>query len=307
MKFKLYTFLVLFTSALIVSTYAQSGIKILKQYNKADSINVNPYSFLPMQIGNFWQYTYNNIIYDGETVVKDSTIENGSKLIWIDNYPRYLIDTNYTVFTHGYDGQLKYVAYKLDAELDDEWIAWQSSADSTQAIVRKVEAVFLGDYLGVETIFKRIAEYDRNSDGDFIRFRYVLGAGLGLIEQEFESIMEPSIYLISAIINGDTLGTIVGVKELSDNLDPKSIELSQNYPNPFNPSTNISFSIPKQEFVTLKIYDVLGKEIVTLVNEELAAGNHVNTWNAPNVSSGVYFYKLQAGKFSETKKMILIK
>ncbi len=100
----------------------------------------------------------------------------------------------------------------------------------------------------------------------------------------------------------------ITITDINENNKPLyNFYLNQNYPNPFNPSTTINFSIPKQEFVTLIIYDVLGKEIATLVNEELAAGNHVNTWNAPNVSSGVYFYKLQAGKFSETKKMILIR
>ncbi|MFH1042242.1 MAG: T9SS type A sorting domain-containing protein [bacterium] len=83
--------------------------------------------------------------------------------------------------------------------------------------------------------------------------------------------------------------------------------LNQNYPNPFNPSTTFSFSLPEKEFVTLKIYDVLGKEITTLVNEELNAGSYKNDWNATNLSSGIYFYRLQAGKFSETKKLMLVK
>ena len=88
---------------------------------------------------------------------------------------------------------------------------------------------------------------------------------------------------------------------------PTNYILNQNYPNPFNPSTTISFSLPNKEFVTLKIYDALGKEITTLVNEELNAGSYKNDWNAGNLSSGIYFYRLQAGKYSETKKLILLK
>ncbi len=88
---------------------------------------------------------------------------------------------------------------------------------------------------------------------------------------------------------------------------PYKISLDQNYPNPFNPATTISFNLPNAEFVTLKIYDVLGKEITSLVNEELNAGQHTKIFNANNLSSGVYFYKLQAGKFSETKKMMLVR
>ncbi len=88
---------------------------------------------------------------------------------------------------------------------------------------------------------------------------------------------------------------------------PNNFTLSQNFPNPFNPSTTISFDIPKSEFVTLKVFDILGKEVTTLINEEMIAGNYTKTWDAKNLSSGVYFYKLQAGKFTETKKMVLVR
>jgi photosystem II stability/assembly factor-like uncharacterized protein len=84
-------------------------------------------------------------------------------------------------------------------------------------------------------------------------------------------------------------------------------DLSQNYPNPFNPVTTISYSIPKSAFVTLKIYDILGKEVSVLVNEEKPAGSYNIVFNANALSSGVYFYRLQAGSYSETKKLSLIK
>ena len=96
------------------------------------------------------------------------------------------------------------------------------------------------------------------------------------------------------------------VEQISDNI-PNSFELYQNYPNPFNPSTKISFSIPNSEYVTLKVYDVLGKEIATLVSEQLDAGSYSYNFDASKLTSGIYFYKLQAGKFSETRKMILTK
>jgi len=99
---------------------------------------------------------------------------------------------------------------------------------------------------------------------------------------------------------------ITSVERTSSEI-PTSFNLSQNYPNPFNPSTTISFSIPTSEFVTLKVYDVLGRELATLVNENLSAGNYSYNFDASNLTSGVYLYKLQAGKYSETKKMILSK
>lgn len=88
---------------------------------------------------------------------------------------------------------------------------------------------------------------------------------------------------------------------------PVSYSLKQNYPNPFNPVTKISFSIPKQGFVTLKIYDILGNEVSTLVNENRNAGNYDIEFKGDNLSSGVYYYKLESGGFTDIKKMTLIK
>ena len=88
---------------------------------------------------------------------------------------------------------------------------------------------------------------------------------------------------------------------------PSSFSLHQNYPNPFNPTTTISFSVSELRNVSLKIYDILGKEVSTLVNENLAPGSYSVTFNASSLPSGMYFYKLQAGDFTSVKKMTLIK
>jgi hypothetical protein len=85
------------------------------------------------------------------------------------------------------------------------------------------------------------------------------------------------------------------------------VQLNQNTPNPFNPSTKITFSIPNTEFVSIKIFDMLGREVAVLVNGQLNAGTHSVNWNAAGLTSGAYFYKIQAGTFSEIKKMLLIK
>ncbi len=86
----------------------------------------------------------------------------------------------------------------------------------------------------------------------------------------------------------------------------ETFRLSHNYPNPFNPSTKIKFSVPQTSFVTLKVYDILGRKITILVNEEKTIGNYEVNFNASNLSSGVYFYRMQAGDFIETKKMVLL-
>lgn len=88
---------------------------------------------------------------------------------------------------------------------------------------------------------------------------------------------------------------------------PKSFSLSQNYPNPFNPSTVIQYAVPKASLVTIKVYDMTGREIKTLVNDFKNAGTFEVRFNASNLASGVYFYKIQAGEFRDTKKMMLVK
>jgi Secretion system C-terminal sorting domain len=88
---------------------------------------------------------------------------------------------------------------------------------------------------------------------------------------------------------------------------PTSFTLSQNYPNPFNPTTSISFGLPAQSFVSLKVFDLIGKEVATLVSDELPAGNYTRQWNAADMPSGVYFYRLQAGSFNKTQRLILLK
>ena len=99
---------------------------------------------------------------------------------------------------------------------------------------------------------------------------------------------------------------ITGVKQADNNV-PQKFLLEQNYPNPFNPTTQINYSIPSAQKVTLKVYDELGKEVATLVNNEQAAGNYTVDFDASRFASGVYFYRIQAGNFMQMKKMILMK
>ena len=97
------------------------------------------------------------------------------------------------------------------------------------------------------------------------------------------------------------------VTEVEDVVQPFNYSLEQNYPNPFNPSTTIEYSIPQSGLVTLKVFNVLGKEVATLVNGQNDAGNHKVEFDASALNSGVYFYKIESGSFAETKKMILLK
>lgn len=101
---------------------------------------------------------------------------------------------------------------------------------------------------------------------------------------------------------------VTGVrKDNGDNQIPNKYVLSQNYPNPFNPTTVINFSIPKTSKIELSVYNVLGQKVATLLNKELAAGSYKYDFNASNLTSGIYFYKLQTENYSQTKKMMLLK
>ncbi len=105
---------------------------------------------------------------------------------------------------------------------------------------------------------------------------------------------------------------LTGIMPVSGAGVPSKFEMSQNYPNPFNPTTKFEFSLPKQAIVMVKIFDIAGREVKTLLNEKMSPGKYKVDWNSTdnsgrNVSSGVYFYRIIAGNFTETKKMILVK
>ncbi len=105
----------------------------------------------------------------------------------------------------------------------------------------------------------------------------------------------------SAVIN------VTGVDESLIDFNPKDYKLFNNYPNPFNPSTKIRYAVPQSAFTTLKVYSITGKEVAVLVNEQKTPGFYEVKFDGAELSSGVYFYKLQSGSFSDVKKMILTK
>jgi len=109
--------------------------------------------------------------------------------------------------------------------------------------------------------------------------------------------------------NGLMLKTInggIGIINISSEI-PSSYSLQQNYPNPFNPTTKIRFDIPKSENVTIKVFDMLGKEISTMVSQQLQPGTYEAEWDASAYSSGIYYYKITSGSFTQTKKMVVVR
>jgi len=120
-------------------------------------------------------------------------------------------------------------------------------------------------------------------------------------------VFHAQIYSNNSMYWEDSTSVFVGISNLDDQI-PQVFSLQQNYPNPFNPKTTIEFSIPKTEYVKLKIIDVKGKEVQTLVSDNMSAGVYKYDWNAAdNVASGIYYYVIKAGEFTDTKKLVLLK
>jgi hypothetical protein len=142
------------------------------------------------------------------------------------------------------------------------------------------------------------AQKDTLVDGDsiIVAFGLVMGGSLAELQQHAD--------MMDTVYNTEV---VVGIEDFMSNVIPTKFSLTQNYPNPFNPSTKIRYSVPELSFVTLKVYDVLGSEVITLVNEEKLIGSYEVEWNATALPSGIYFYRLNAGNYIETKKMILLK
>ncbi|HTR82374.1 MAG TPA: T9SS type A sorting domain-containing protein [Bacteroidota bacterium] len=158
---------------------------------------------------------------------------------------------------------------------------------------------------GVFTIATTVGSYTQFT----IPISYLSGDVPDNAKIEFTIVPGPSsaLHLGSYFLIDDvSFGPSTVVSEIAKPV-PTTFNLAQNYPNPFNPSTTIEFSIPQNGRVKLKVYDILGNEVATLVDREMSAGHYSATWNAKNNSSGVYFYRLTAGSSTEIKRLILMK
>ena len=127
--------------------------------------------------------------------------------------------------------------------------------------------------------------------------KLILTSSSGMVTASNRIRIEPTDEMPPTMPDGKEAGNAI----------PITYELEHNYPNPFNPATTISFSLPSRSFVSLKVFDALGREVSILLAKELPAGTYSLQWNAVDLPSGVYFYRLQADDFIETKKMILLR
>ena len=153
--------------------------------------------------------------------------------------------------------------------------------------------------------FTVAAVHDTISEADTVRLRISFNPDTAKAYSDTLFIVSnASITLTKVTLSGS--GTLTAVSQTKPDI-PKSYGISQNYPNPFNPTTMIDYQLPLNSYVTLKVYDILGREVAILINGKQNVGYYSTTFNGTKLTSGVYFYMLQAGSFIETKKLVLLK
>ena len=267
-------------------------------------------TFFPMHAGDKWKYQVNlapsNAKYASTTeIMGDTVLPNGLRY-WVFKNTSNLYNINTTEFSWMRLDSVSGSVYRRDTlnhETQEDSLRAKpgDSFTSQYGDPRFYSDITIGIVLGLRTTIKDCHGFVYDSEHE-------LALGLGPVfyfEGYGDGIYSTSRSLTYAKINGIEYGTPSLVSNTKTY--PSVYMLRQSYPNPFNPITTISFSLPLKSFISLKIFDLLGREVATIVSEQLSAGNHAIKWNAVNMSSGIYFYRLQAGSFTETKKLVLLR
>jgi len=282
-------------------------------------------NYYPLAFGNKWVFDEVTVVQDPlpnvffniivKEVLGDTIAPNGKhyfqvndETIWESPVLERVDSTDGKVYRYYEDPSLpdnEYVAYDLLAEVGDTINSFRPGFNTVMFTTMYAETMF--EKWGVTKPKKVFQEYTLHPP----IFSLTQDFGVDSIYFYFDfgdTWITLKGCIIDGVIYGDT--TTVGVEDEEIQI-VNEFRLEQNYPNPFNPSTNIGFRISDPGFVTLKICDILGNEIATLVNEELSAGEYEVEFNTSFIkhqtSSGIYFYQLKSGSFVETKKMILLK
>ncbi len=270
----------------------------------------------PLKPGNYWKYIdvggmFNDVLC---FQVADSTrILLGYNFNIVQSFesPNYIRYSNYKMLTNDstyisyatYVPDSIYTYYKANSKIGDSWVQPVNGfATYTYSVIDTFHITAWGN-----SYFSKLIKI---TDFNVTEIYQVWAEHLGLMEEQ--GVGQYHMVLMGCVIDGAIFGdttTIVSVDDIPEN--PILFQLSQNYPNPFNPSTKISWQSPVGSWQTLKVYDVLGKEVATLVDEYRNAGNYEAEFNPEssikNPASGIYFYQLKAGDFIQSKKMILLK
>ncbi len=278
----------------------------------ADTVSAK---FFPLVVGN--SYTYRNTqMFGPETrsrssITKDTVINN-KKYFYCKGFPGLSYGSVWVRYDSSRSNLLIYTGgascsnYSGEVIMDSLAMSVNNSINCTYGSINLRRCTGTGS----QVLFGQT----RNSksflhDGIiYSNVTYVEGIGIAGYCSGEPPPCEGFTTLIGCVLNGVVYGDtlLTGVQQTNTSV-PDKFYLAQNYPNPFNPETIISFSISTNSFTSLKIYNILGKEVETLVSKELFIGNYDFKWNASAFPSGVYYCKLTAGEFSDTKRMVLTK
>jgi hypothetical protein len=223
----------------------------------------------------------------------DSTVASG---IVQDSIYQIRIDSNVVMFS---DVQL----YQNNLEIIEgrsyilEFDAWSTEPKLFDVRVRQSVDPFT-DYSRIGTIYSQT--FKQHSYYEF-RMEYTTDYSAQIIFECGQSTAD--LYIDNVSLISKPVETVI----IANTGLPKIHRLYPNYPNPFNPSTRIKFDIPSPEFVQIEVYNILGQRVKSLLNKKMDVGNHSVDFNSENLSSGIYFYRIEAGEFHDVKKMILIK
>jgi hypothetical protein len=275
-------------------------------YSQIDS---SAESFFPTSIGNSWHYQYTQTSGYITTLTRDS-ITTGSHFLFFDSssVPTYEIDSTLNVFSYPTTGYRR-LQYKLKAKKGEMWVLYNISL-STRFVAR-VDDEYENYVVGILTQVKQIGYYYQpvSDTTNFSAWQSddYLASGFGFYLQITEASQTPAEELYGCIINGKIYGTMTSVRDDMKDVTPSSYKLYPAFPNPFNPSTAISYLLPKTSNVILKVYDMLGREISTLVNEEQQKGNHQIYFKPYNLASGIYLVRISTESFTATNRIIYAK
>ena len=274
----------------------------------------DPNSFFPYSVGNIWEYDMPYGEIARIEIIRDSIGKDGFVYLFYGSIfdPSWSIDTASSV-VYFLPTRSNQQYYKLTADSGDTWMVEPEDTIPPGEHPR-FEALVKNKYpsivFGSPTVLMEIEYYELNWGDTVINdFSWkinteTLASGFGLILNWYEEPGGLNKLIRGCVIDGDTFGIITTVEE--DTQSPKEFYISQNYPNPFNPMTNIRFRTSNFGFVALKVYDVLGNKIRTLVNEEKPAGEYQVTFNGSNLASGIYVYRIKTNGKIISKKMTLL-
>lgn len=268
----------------------------------------------PLKAGNYWKYIdvggmFNDVLCF--QVVDSTRILMGYNFNIVQSFesPNFIRYSSYKVLTTDsiyvsyatYVPDSIYTYYKANCKIGDSWIQPVNEfATYTYTVIDTFHITAWGN-----SYFSKLIKI---TDFNVTEVYQVWADHLGLMEEQgvgqYHMVLRGCV--IDSVLYGDTT-TITDVEEEPLDMSVAEYKLSQNYPNPFNPSTIINYSVKDAGLVKIKVFDILGSEVATLVNENKSAGTYTVEFNAANLPSGVYIYTLQVNGFTSSKKMLLMK